>query len=119
MRAVGAAGERLEVEVIPFFKRLFLDDGAFIGFMRAAIMGIGGLYERMEVSGQLPAWFPPGLGIVLSMLAMMFRSSQSPAQDAQMHAVSAMTKHRPVPTATAEAVQGAAADVPPAVEVKT
>lgn len=104
--------------MIAFFKRLLFDEGAFLGVVRAVIAGLGGLYERLEIGGQLPGWMPPGVGIVLGMVAFFFRSSSTHAQTAQQEAVAAMTKHEPVPLAAAAVVQNAAA-LTPNVEVTT
>lgn len=59
--------------MIPYLKSVFMDEGAFLGFLRAVLMAVGLGIE----SGQfpLPAGIPPWLGLVACGAAMMMRSS--------------------------------------------
>jgi len=46
--------------MLTWLKRFFSDETAFVGYVRAALMGLGGA----QVAGMLPDTFPRWLGVV-------------------------------------------------------
>lgn len=46
--------------MIPLLRKLFTDETAFVGYIRAALLGLGGA----SVAGMLPDYVPHWLGVV-------------------------------------------------------
>ena len=46
--------------MIPLLKKLFTDETCFVGYARAALLGLGGA----SVAGMLPEYVPHWLGVV-------------------------------------------------------
>lgn len=87
--------------MIPFFKRLFLDQTAFLGAVRGFVMFIGGLFTV----GAIP--LPPRwiwVGPLFLGAAGAIRSSSATAQAAQTEAVKDMAKGQQPPAAVVTAM---------------